>query len=182
MKTLILSIAIVLLLFTSCNKTPNPFDVSKHHIGLLTDSTHVKDLKSIFADDSITEVLNNGFYGISKSIEVFDKTGNKLLILNPEYKSDTTAVVKSVQIIDSRYKTDKNITTASTFKDISDNYKISRIDNLINSIVVSVNEINASFTIDKNELPANVRFDMDLEIEATHIPDHAKIKYFFINW
>jgi len=84
--------------------------------------------------------------------------------------------------MDSRYRTEKNVSLISTFKDIADNYTISRIDNLISSAVVSVNEINVSFTIDKNDLPANVRFDMDLKIEETHIPDDAKIKYFMINW
>ncbi|MBD0825021.1 MULTISPECIES: hypothetical protein [Aestuariibaculum] len=183
MKKLILSITALSLLFASCGKTQDPFEVSKQHVGLLTDSTLVKNLKTVFINDSITEIFNdNGFMGVGKSIEVFDKAGKKLLILNPEYKSDTTAVVKSVQIIDPRYKTDKNITTKSTFKDINGSYKISRIDNLINSVVVSVNEINASFTIDKKELPANIRFDMNLDIEAMHIPDNAKIKYFFINW
>ena len=183
MKKLILSITALSLLFASCSKTQDPFEVSKQHVGLLTDSTLVKDLKTIFINDSIAETFNDkGAWGVDKSIEIFDKAGQKLLILNPEYKTDTTAVVKSIQIIDPRYKTDKNITTASTFKDINSNYKISRIDNLINSVVVSVNDINASFTIDKKELPANIRFDMNLDIEAMHIPDNAKIKYFFINW
>jgi len=183
MKKLILSITALSLLFASCGKEQDPFEVSKQHVGLLTDSTLVKNLKTVFINDSITEIFNNnGFMGIGKSIEIFDKTGQKLLVLNPEYKPDTTAVVKSVQIIDPRYKTDKNITVASTFKDINNSYKISRIDNLINSVVVSVNEINASFTIDKKELPANIRFDMNLDVEAMHIPDNAKIKYFFINW
>ncbi|NCQ15805.1 MAG: hypothetical protein GW810_13615, partial [Flavobacteriales bacterium] len=89
---------------------------------------------------------------------------------------------QSVQIFDSRFKTDKNLSILSTFKDINSNYKITRIDNLINTIVVTVNEINASFTIDKKELPANMRFDRTLKIEAIHIPDNAKIKFFFINW
>ncbi|MBD0832355.1 hypothetical protein [Aestuariibaculum sediminum] len=183
MKKIILSISVLSLLFTGCNKTQDPFEISKQHVGLLTDSTLVKNLKTVFLNDSINEVINdNGFLGIGKSIEVFDNSGKKLLILNPEYKPDTTAVVKSVQIIDPRFKTEKDITTQSTFKDISSNYKISRIDNLINSVVVTVNEINASFTIDKQELPANIRFDMDLDIEAMHIPENAKIKYFFINW
>jgi hypothetical protein len=84
--------------------------------------------------------------------------------------------------LDSRFKTEKNISTISAFKDIQTQYKISRISNLINSIVVAVDDINASFTIDKKELPANLRFDMDLKFEATHIPDEAKIKYFFVNW
>ena len=70
----------------------------------------------------------------------------------------------------------------NVFYYIDNNYKITRIDNLINSIVVTVNEINASFTIDKKELPANMRFDMSFKIEAIHIPDNAKIKFYFINW
>ena len=84
--------------------------------------------------------------------------------------------------MDSRYRTSKNVTTLSTFKDIKDSYKINRIDNLINSINVNINEINAYFTIDKKELPANLRFDMKMVIEASQIPDDAKIKYFMLNW
>ena len=53
---------------------------------------------------------------------------------------------------------------------------------MISSIVVFVDEINASFTIDKKELPANLRFDMELKIEKIQIPDKAKIKYFFVYW
>ena len=50
------------------------------------------------------------------------------------------------------------------------------------SVLIRVNELDASFAIDKKELPANLRFDMDLNIEEIHIADHAKFKYFFINW
>ena len=67
-------------------------------------------------------------------------------------------------------------------KDIDNNYTISSIDNLINSVVISVNELNASFTIDKSEMPANTRFDRTLQIEASMIPENAKIKYFMLHW
>ena len=92
------------------------------------------------------------------------------------------SVISTVRIIDERYKTDKDISTISTFKTLRDNYKISKIDNLINVIVVSVNEINASFTIDKNELPASMRFDRDLVIDPLQIPEKAKIKFFMLHW
>jgi hypothetical protein len=49
-------------------------------------------------------------------------------------------------------------------------------------VVVSVNEIDASFTIDKKELPANMRFDMDMTIEAIQIPDNAKVKFFIVHF
>jgi hypothetical protein len=38
------------------------------------------------------------------------------------------------------------------------------------------------FTIEKTELPAELRFDMNLKIEAIQIPDDAKIKNFYLQW
>ena len=175
-----LCITLILCVLSSCKKEQDPFQISKQHIGLLTDSTQVKDLEAIYSKDSLVNYNGNQFTGLVNDIEVFEKGGKKLLTLSPRKLSDSTSFIQSVRIFDSRFKTDKNISTESTFKDIANNYKITRIDNLINTIVVSVNELNASFTIDKKELPANMRFDMDLTIEATHIPDDAKIKYFFL--
>ena len=171
------------LLLLNCTKEQNPFEISKQHIGSLTDSTQVKDLKTIYTNDSIVKFISGDeFTGNINNIEIFEKGGKKLLILTPKQALDSTATIGSIRILDERFKTNKNLTTISTFKDIQANYKISRISNLINSIVIAVDEINANFTIDKKELPANLRFDMDLNFESTHIPDNAKIKYFFVNW
>lgn len=179
----ILSLLIVSSILSSCSKQQDPFQISKQHVGLLTDSTQVKDLKSIYQNDSIVQFIDGDeFTGSINDIEIYAKGGKKLLTLTPSQALDSTSYIKEIQIIDSRFKTDKNISTLSTFKDISSQYKISRISNSINSIIIAVNEINSSFVIDKKELPASLRFDMDLKIEATHIPDVAKIKYFFINW
>jgi PBP1b-binding outer membrane lipoprotein LpoB len=179
-----LSLILFCLILSSCKKEQNPYLIEKQNVGLLTDSTQVKDLKTIYSNDSIVNFIDSdAFTGNTNSIEIFEKgSQNLLLVLTPSQLQDSTAVIKSIRVMDSHFVTGKNISTLSTFKDISANYKISRIDNLINSVVVSVNEINASFTIDKKELPANLRFDMELKIEAIHIPDNAKIKYFFITW
>ncbi|MFS4482601.1 hypothetical protein ACKGJY_06260 [Hyunsoonleella sp. 2307UL5-6] len=182
-KISLYTLLLVLCFCYACKKEQNPFEISKQHVGLLTDSTQVKDLKLAFPNDSIVKrIAGDEFIGNKNNIEILDKAGKQLLILEPAEALDSTSVIETVQIIDERFKTNKTITTLSTFKEIADNYKISRIDNLINSIVVTVNNLNASFTIDKKELPSNLRVDMDLQIEATHIPDNAKIKYFFINW
>ncbi|WP_142785467.1 hypothetical protein [Changchengzhania lutea] len=183
MKKSIPLIIILLCVFFSCEKEQNPFQIGKQHIGLLTDSTSVKNLKTIFSNDSIvTFISGDEFTGSKNTIDIYEKGGKKLLALTPSRSLDSTSVIDNIQIIDPRYITDKNISILSTFKDLTDNYKISRIDNLINSVVVTVDDIHASFAIDKKELPANLRFNMDIAIEAMHIPDSAKIKYFFINW
>ena len=179
----ILILVISCSFFASCKNEQDPFIISKQHVGYLTDSTQVKDLKLVFPNDSIVKRIGgDGFMGNKNEIEIYDSTGKKLLVLEPKYTLDSTSVIETVKIFDERYKTDKNISIRSTFKDIVENYKLSRIDNLITSVVVSVNSLNASFTIDKKELPSNLRVDMDLKIEAAQIPDDAKIKYFFIIW
>ena len=173
------------LLINSCttDKASNPFAVAKNHIGLLTDSTQVRELEAIFSNDSVVRyIAGDEFIGSVNTIEIFEKGGKKLLDLSPKEALDSTSVISSVNIIDERYKTEKNISTLSTFKDINEAYKISKVDNLINAIVVSVNEINASFTIDKKELPASMRFDMNMTIDPIQIPGKAKIKYFMIHW
>ena len=175
---------IVILSALSCTKEKkqDPFQIGKQHIGLLTDSTMVKDLDIIFSKDSIvTSIKGDEFSSDINDIDIYID-GKKSLILSPSQALDSTAVIQSVQVLNENFKTDKNISTLSTFKDIKDNYKISSINNLISSVVVSVNAINASFTIDKKELPANLRFDMTLNIEAIQIPDNAKIKYFMLHW
>ena len=182
MKNIFLAL-FILILMTSCTKEQNPFLIEKHNIGLLTDSTQVKDLEMIFANDSVVKFLGGDeFTGKINDIDIYDKTGKHLLVLTPSEPLDSTATISNIRIMDNRYKTSKNISLQSTFKDIQSAYKINRIDNLINSINVNVNEINSYFTIDKKELPANLRFDMDATIEASQIPDNAKIKYFMINW
>jgi len=185
MKNTLLMALICALIITSWakEKVVNPFTITKNHIGLLTDSTQVKELDAIFSNDSVVRyIAGDEFIGAVNSIEIFEKGGKKLLDLSPKEALDSTSVISSVNIIDSRYKTEKNISTLSTFKDLKEAYKISKIDNLINVIVVSVNEINASFTIDKKELPASMRFDMDMTIDPIQVPEKAKIKYFMIHW
>ena len=172
-------------IITSCgkDKSQNPFEVAKNHIGSLTDSTQVKQLDSIFSNDSIVRYISvDEFIGSVNTIEIFEKGGKKLLDLSPREALDSTSVISGINIIDSRYNTSKSISNLSTYKDISEAYKISKVDNLINVIVVSVNEINASFTIDKKELPASMRFDMDMTIDPIQIPGKAKIKYFMVHW
>ncbi len=183
-KHIIASLLIIATLVScSTEKEQDPFQISKHNVGFLTDSTQVKDLASVFPNDSIvTSIKGDEFIEDYNDIKVLNKQGKQLLILRPSQALDSTATISTVQIIDSKYKTEKGISVLSTFADINNNYKISKISTLINSVVVSVNEINASFTIDKKELPANLRFNMDINIEAVQIPDNAKIKYLILHW
>ena len=118
----------------------------------------------------------------SNEIEIYDKSGKKMLLLEPVQAFDSTSTVGFVQVIDPRFKTAKGLGPESTFKDIVENYNISRIENTLSAAVIFIDDINVYVTIDKKQLPAELRYDTQARIQASQIPDNAKIKYFMIDW
>lgn len=186
MKNSILTLIIIAIIFTSCktDKTEvNPNLITKNNIGLLNDSTQVKDLKTIFINDSIVRYTSGDeFIGNINDIQVYEKGGNKLLTLTPSQSLDSTAVIKTIRILDSKFKTNKGLHINSTFKDINDNYKISGIDKTLRSLIISVDEINVFFTISKNDLPPELWFNTNSKIDALQIPNDTKLSAFFMQW
>ncbi|MDX1470161.1 MAG: hypothetical protein R3213_01580 [Flavobacteriaceae bacterium] len=184
MKKYIVYSLMIGMLVWSCEKDNNadPYLIGKQQIGMLTDSTQVGELKKIFPNDSVSFSQTNNSFGNDSEIEIYSNEGKNILTLTPLRMGDSTSSISSVQIKDPSFKTAKNVSIQSTFKDINDNYKIAKINNLINSIVLSVPELNASFTIDKKELPPNLRYDLNMKIEKSQIPDNARIKYFMLHW
>ena len=184
MKNLIILFFAVTLFLTACNTSSDPFLISKHSVGKLNDSTKVKDLKRVFEADSLSQFIDGDeFTGNTNIIKVFEKGTQKLLLeLSPKEALDSMSTIQNVRIIDSRYKTIKSLDKLCDFSCISKNYNISSIQNTLRNLIISVDEINAYFTIDKKELPENLRYDMSAKIEAVSIPQKAKIKDFFIQW
>jgi len=183
MKKIIFTLFTALILLTSCKKEVDRFLISKQNIGLLTDSTQVRELETIYAKDSIVKkIAGDEFLGSVNDIIIYEKGGKKLLELSPKEALDSTATIATIKIMDSRYKTKTGITTLSTFGAIKDKHNLSSIENTLRNIVIFVNENNTFFTISKEELPSQLRIDMSKKIEAANIPDTAKIKYFMIGW
>ena len=80
-----------------------------------------------------------------------------------------------MKIFSDQYETEKGVSTASTYKDIVENYSISKVEPTFNSAVVFIDEINATIAIDKKDLKLD-EFDMR-KISKDQIPDMAKIQY-----
>ncbi len=171
-------------LFIACEKSTDPFMISTNSIGLLTDSTMIKELKTVFINDSLSKYISGDeFTGNTNTISVFEKTsGNLLLELDPNYSLDSLSTIRTVRIMDSRFENKDGLNTLSTFGDINSKYQISSIQNTLRSLIISVDEINAYFTLNKSELPEEIRYNVNSKIEAISIPENAKIKDFYITW
>jgi|TARA_B110000091_G_scaffold89606_1_gene98228 hypothetical protein len=176
-------ILLVTAIITSCSTEKDPYLISKNSIGHVTDTTMIKDLIQIFKNDSIrNDISGDSFTGKFNDITILDKKGNELLEITPKEDLDYSSTPKLIRIIDPKYKTKKGIGSSSTFKEIRDNYNISSIQNSLRNIIISINSANLYFTIDKNQLPSNLRYNSNIEIDKAQIPDNAMINDLYLQW
>ncbi|MGB5942870.1 MAG: hypothetical protein WBG71_08310 [Leeuwenhoekiella sp.] len=174
-------IALVIAITALSCDTDNPFAVSDDQVGPITRQTTMAELDALFKSDSIVRPESlAGVIDSTQAVEVYDLTGQQLLSIQP--KRDSLQKIKTIQIFDPRYTTEAGINLNSTFKDIQEAYTISRIETMLSSVLIFVKEIDAYFTIDKKELPSDLRYDFEAKIEAVQIPDNAKVKYFILSW
>ena len=66
--------------------------------------------------------------------------------------------------------------------DIKENYEIANIETTLSTVVIFLKDSDIFINIDKKELPENFRYNPNLVIDVTNIPDEAKIKYFMLSW
>lgn len=181
-KTLILG-AVLSLLFVNCSQEKDPFTIGSGVLGKLTKETQIRQVDSIFAQDSIHKLSTiENLLGTQGEVEVFEKGGNKLLLLSPENESDPNSRISNIQIFDPRFKTDKGLHLGSTFGDVKANYEVDNVQTTISAVVVFLKNSDIYVTIDKKQLPENVRYNLNAKVEATQIPDAATFKYFMVGW
>ena len=179
----IIAIVSVTLLFIECKEEINPFLISNDSVGALTRGMTIKEIDSIFAQDSIVKLYaQNEELPTQGEVEIYDKNGTKLVSISPVTNNDPDALISNFQFFDPRYKTDKGLNLSSTFKDIKANYKILNIETTISTVVLFLEDNDLFINIDKNELPENFRYNPNLVIDITNTPDEAKIKYFMLSW
>ncbi|SDQ50283.1 hypothetical protein [Flagellimonas zhangzhouensis] len=175
MRKIIQTTALTLgLILTQSCQSDTTFVIAEDSVGPLKQSTPVTDLETVFAQDSIVRESET-----AKKIEIFEKGGKHLLSLTAN--TDSIPTIENVRIMDARYKSEKGINLLSTFKDIEDKYGIKKIVTTLNSIVVFPKGSNLYFTIDKAELPDNLRYSTST-IEAVQVPDSAELKYLMLGW
>lgn len=183
MKKNLLLGAMAILLFAQCTEEKDPFLIKNGELGHLTKKMYMKQVDSIFSMDSIVSLSSiENTLGTQGEVEVYEKGGKKLLLLSPDNETDPNSVITNIQVFDERYKTEKGLHLNSTFADVKANYEVAGIQNAINAVVVFLKDSDVYLTIDKKDLPASLRYNNNIKVEVTQIPDAATFKYFMIGW
>ncbi len=164
---IILAIATVLL-FVKCSN--NPHLIAKKSVGKITEQTSIEDLKSMFKNDSIKELDLD----TDKKYEIFTKKGEKELEVSFN-KKDSIFKISSVQIFSDKYKTEKGISLNSSFNDIHKNYEINKAETAFSTIVLFIDELNATISVEKSAFSG-----FSKSVDLGEIPDNAKVRYFMV--
>ncbi|UII78561.1 hypothetical protein [Flagellimonas sp. CMM7] len=166
--------------FVQCTEKNTTFLITENSVGVLLKTSPANTLETLFAQDSIVKDTSKLNVGIkAEKTKVFEKGGKHLLTLTSNL--DSIPTIGNVRIFDPRYTTDKGISLNSTFKEIQNKYTIKKTVTTLNSVVIFPKNSNLYFTIDKEELPSNLRYTTS-HIETVQIPDNAKIKYLMLGW
>ncbi|MEO9569994.1 MAG: hypothetical protein ABJH82_07950 [Polaribacter sp.] len=170
------------LLIVSCSNN-SKFKIEKGRVGELTPQTTIQDLNKIFANDSIVVNLSEGAQGENYFQEddeyyIFEKGGKLLLKIMPKEQLDSTSTIKSIEILDERFKTESGITLNSRYSEINANNNINRVESTLQSATLFLDNLNTTITIDNEELGLK-EFNTQ-KVSKEQIPDLAKMKSFIV--
>ena len=182
-KILILLILTLMFSISYGQKNINNFMVTDTSVGIFNKGMTVSDVLKLVEDDQIKKVIDFDDYENSyDDYQYFDSNQNHLLTLTPSKQDDKNSKINRILIIDDRYKTDKKISLSSTYADLKDSYEITKYEPAMEHIVLIVDELNAWFSIDKNQLLENWWDDSRKQIDKSKIPDKATFDSFVIWW
>lgn len=171
----ILTLLIIGVIFTQCNSKDETV-ITKGKVGEITKTTTLEELEMMFKNDSVVK-FPEGKDFVNEYV-IYSNEGKHLLSVFPTLPKDSIKVFDRVHVYSPEYKTEKGVSTSSTFIDISSNYSINKIDPTISSAVVYIDELNGTFILNKKDLGLE-EFNMN-KISKDQIPDLASIKYITI--
>ncbi len=177
-------IVLVSILFIQC--TDSTFLIAKNRVGKLSNKNTVADIDKLFANDSIVKHISEGAMGgeDTKYMQdedeylIYSKQGKHLFTIVPKVQHDSTSTIKYVEIKDSQFKTTKDISLLSPFKDIHSKYTISKIETSLSSAILYIDELNTTISMSKKAIGVNP-FDRN-KIVLDQIPDMTKIDHFTV--
>ena len=178
-KNIVIFATSCIAFFIACEEKDTTFLIADEKIGKLDKISLVRDLDLIYENDSLVRDTLSSRISTQRKIKIYEKGGQHLLTLKPT--ADSIPKIEHVTIEDPRFETAHGIGLKSTFKDIQAFYEIKKTVTTLSSVVIFPKASNLYFTIDKSELPSNLRYS-NADIDAVQIPDDAKIKYLMIGW
>jgi len=151
-------VILFMLHFFACSKT-NQFRIAENYLGLITSKTTIAEIENIFKNDSVVKHLSEGVLGYKgvyfqedDKYLIYAKGGKHLLTITPKDPLDSLSTVRCIDIFDSRYVTKDGVGINTAFEDINSHYKIGKIETTFTSVILFLDQLNATITLKKKDL------------------------------
>ena len=172
----------VLFQLISCNSNSEHL-VEKGRVGLIDSNTEVKDLKTLFENDSLVKMETSflSVFGDGRAAEeyiLYSNQGERLLKIVPEEAGDSVSLIDRVEVLSPIYKTSGDVGLGSTFEEVNFSHKINKAEKSLSSAVLFMDELNATMTLSKDDLGI-VSFRPG-SLDLGQIPDDAEVRTFVI--
>ena len=181
----IFTVTIFALLLFSCAKD-NPNLIAKNKLGPLSNATKIHEIEALLVNDSVVVQGSKESFGsfvkTSRFMEVYNKNGDKQYVIEPVGDLDTISLIKTIRLFSDAYKTKNNIGYGSSFGDLKAHHDVSDIQSSLKSVIISLEDLNAVVSFDRDVLPDDVKYDIDADITPIMIPDEATINRFWLNF
>jgi len=182
LKTIV--ILFISVLFAQCTDTT--FLIEKNRVGKVSNKNVISDIETLFANDSVVKHLSEGAMGgeDTKYLQdedeylIYSKDGKHLLTIVPSVQHDSTSKIKYVEVIDSQFKTQKNLSLLTPFKEINSKYMIDKVETSLSSAILYIDELNTTISMSKKDIGINP-FDRN-KVVLEQIPDMTKIDHFTV--
>lgn len=168
----LIAILIPAILFVQCAREDDTL-IQRNQLGKINKNTSIEQLDKMFKNDSIEKYPKDD--RLIREYRVFGQNGKQVLVFMPLVQNDSIKGLELVKIYSDKYKTEKGISTGSTFGEVSGNYTINKIEPSFSAAILFIDEINATISLNKNDLNLD-EFDMR-PIRQDQIPDEAGINY-----
>lgn len=180
-----ISFVAFLVALTSCSNK-DAFTVEKNRVGVISSETKMMEIEGLFAKDSVVKRLSEGVLGYQGKYTqeddfylIYSKKGKHLLTITPKEPLDSLSTIRLVEIHDSKYATKKGgVGLNSKFEEINMAMNISKLEATFTKVVLYLDELNATMTLDKTDLGIKTIQTNDVQLEQ--IPNLVKPKSFIV--
>ena len=180
-----ISLVVFSISIISCSNS-DKYTVEKNRVGVISSMTKVSEIEGLFKNDSVVKHLSEGILGYQGRYTqendfylIFAKGGKHLLTLIPKEPLDEMSTIDLVEIYDETYVTkDGNVGLNSKFEEINLAMNISKVESTFTKVVLYLDQLNATMTLDKLDLGINTIQTNDVQLEQ--IPNLAKPKTFVV--
>lgn len=158
--------------------------VAANSIGAYTNQNTIAEVLQTIPNAQINKKVEHGEFAddVYSNYEISSPDSQLLFTLSPKDTGKVNQKINRVLINSPFFKTEKGISKNSTYADIKKAYPITKIEPTEGHIVLTVNEIHASFSIAKSKLSKDWWNAKTKSVNTNSIPLNAKIDDFILWW